>query len=64
MKSFKGDKNMIKSSEKSVDDRIHKIENMLHLEKKAKVRLSLQIEEINKLLKGIEFGRERKATIS
>ena len=64
MKSFKGDKNMIKSSEKSVDDRIHKIENMLHLEKKAKVRLSLQIEEINKLLKGIELGRERKATIS
>ena len=64
MKSFKGNKNMIKSSEKSVDDRIHKIENMLHLEKKAKVRLSLQIEEINKLLKGIELGRERKATIS
>ena len=64
MKSFKGNKNMIKSSEKSVDDRIHKIENMLHLEKKAKVRLSLQIEEINKLLKGIELSRERKATIS
>ncbi len=55
---------MIKSSEKSVDDRIHKIENMLHLEKKAKVRLSLQIEEINKLLKGIQLGRERKVTIS
>ena len=47
---------MIKS-EKSIDNRIHKIENMLHFEKKAKVRLSQQIEEINKLLKGIELGR-------